>query len=319
MAREVWEELDAETRGRILKVGLELRRYLKPVTVRHYVSALVMLASLGNLDRVEEMERLIDALDYSPGHLLNIRAAYRHYCRIYRLPEPQFRRRLDRRRRLPRLPDEETLKMSLAIPRYRIWRAYLRLLYETGARPSEALRLRVRDVDLKAHRVRLGTLKMAGYTDARILPISPRLTGLLEALMKEKEPHHYIFSQRGDPSKPRRYSQAEAMIRHVKRHLIEAGYPEAELLTLYSYRHAYATRLYRETGDLALVQRALGHRDLSTTMIYLHVQPLETPRYYDVVHLSVDEADEIARLLSEGWEVALQTESRVWLRRRRWP
>ena len=163
---------------------------------------MIRLAGLGNLDDVDEMSRILDGLPFGRGHLSVLRAAYRWYCRVHRLPEPRFLRRLDRRREV-RLPSDEVLRLSLTIPKWRVWRAYLRLLYETGARPSEALRLRV--------------------------------------------------------------------------------------------------------------------RDLSTTMIYLHVQPLETPRYYDVVHLSLQEADEIARLLGEGWEVALQTQDHVWLRRRRWP
>jgi len=35
--------------------------------------------------------------------------------------------------------------------------------------------------------------------------------------------------------------------------------------------HTFATRLYRKTGDLHLVQRALGHRQITTTEIYARV------------------------------------------------
>ena len=38
-----------------------------------------------------------------------------------------------------------------------------------------------------------------------------------------------------------------------------------------SPRHTFATRLYRRTGDLYLVQRALGHRHITTTEIYARV------------------------------------------------
>jgi len=36
-------------------------------------------------------------------------------------------------------------------------------------------------------------------------------------------------------------------------------------------RHTYATELYRQNKDIRLVQKALGHASLSTTMIYTHI------------------------------------------------
>ena len=36
-------------------------------------------------------------------------------------------------------------------------------------------------------------------------------------------------------------------------------------------RHTYATELYRSSKDIRLVQKALGHASLSTTMIYTHI------------------------------------------------
>lgn len=36
-------------------------------------------------------------------------------------------------------------------------------------------------------------------------------------------------------------------------------------------RHTFATNLYRETGNIRMAQKALGHSDLSTMMIYTHI------------------------------------------------
>ncbi len=42
-------------------------------------------------------------------------------------------------------------------------------------------------------------------------------------------------------------------------------------VSVHSLRHTFATRLYEKTGDLYLVQRALGHRNITTTEIYARV------------------------------------------------
>ena len=39
----------------------------------------------------------------------------------------------------------------------------------------------------------------------------------------------------------------------------------------HALRHTFAMDLYRETKNIRLVQKALGHSDLSTTMIYTHI------------------------------------------------
>jgi site-specific recombinase XerD len=46
---------------------------------------------------------------------------------------------------------------------------------------------------------------------------------------------------------------------------------EPELAHAQVLRHTYATRHLRETGDLAGLQRLLGHADIRTTMRYVHV------------------------------------------------
>ena len=42
-------------------------------------------------------------------------------------------------------------------------------------------------------------------------------------------------------------------------------------VSIHSLRHTFATRLYEKTGDLHLVQKALGHRQITTTEVYARV------------------------------------------------
>lgn len=57
----------------------------------------------------------------------------------------------------------------------------------------------------------------------------------------------------------------------MKRYAREAGLDELDRISPHTLRHTFATKLYRETGSIRRVQKALGHSDLSTTMIYTHV------------------------------------------------
>jgi len=312
--RRRWLRLDPETRGRILKVLMALRNRLSESTLRDYADALTRLGlELGTLDDVETTAKAISALK---GHRLESSvSAYRHYCRILRLPEPTFEIPKRRHRRpLPYVPNDKVLKASLVIPRRSKWRAYLRLLYETGARPSEPFNLRVQDI--LEDKVRLRTLKRGGYTREREIPISPLLAGLLRSLCIGKKPEDYVFSLDRDPKKPLNRKRAQRILEHVRKILKSQGY-DVRGLRLHAYRHAYATRLYQATKDLALVQRALGHKNLETTMIYLHIQPGQ-PRLYEVKVFRLDQEEEISTCIAEGWEKILQTKDKVWFRRPRW-
>ncbi len=46
-------------------------------------------------------------------------------------------------------------------------------------------------------------------------------------------------------------------------------------VTPHTLRHTFATDLYRDTKNILLVQKALGHSNLSTTMIYTHIVDFE--------------------------------------------
>ena len=55
----------------------------------------------------------------------------------------------------------------------------------------------------------------------------------------------------------------------VKHYAAKAGIEKD--ISPHTLRHSFATDLYRETSKIRLVQKVLGHSDLSTTMIYTHI------------------------------------------------
>ncbi|MEM2103220.1 MAG: hypothetical protein QXM22_06880, partial [Candidatus Bathyarchaeia archaeon] len=173
-------ELSGFARERILSVLMAHRHRLALRTVETYNSALVRLARLVDLDNVPAVERIIPTLPRKG--ISPFIAAYKLYCQHHRLPQPQILVHIERRRTLPKIPPETVLQASLVVPRRKKWRAYLRLLYETGARSSEPFFLQVGEIRpcLEKEKIRLGTIKYGGDTVERELPISPLLTSMLK-------------------------------------------------------------------------------------------------------------------------------------------
>ncbi|GAH37244.1 unnamed protein product, partial [marine sediment metagenome] len=74
----------------------------------------------------------------------------------------------------------------------------------------------------------------------------------------------YIFTTLRGSQLNNRYVQAM-----VERYGMKAGIEKR--ISPHILRHTFATELYKFTKDILAVQKALGHSDLSTTMIYTHI------------------------------------------------
>jgi integrase len=308
--------LQPETRGRLLRVFAELDGKKAKRTVQDYMEALIRTAEvLGSLDDTQKVANFLarSSVKWIRKHGI---AAYNHYVRIFKLPMPSYDFQRDPRRQLPKIPPEKTLQASIVACRRLKWQAYFRLLYETGARPSEPFQMHVRDVDFDNCKVRLGTLKNSGYTNERELPISELLSSQFKTLTADKSMEEYLFTKTTKPKEPLTYKQALDVMTAIKRQLKQAGY-SVEGLRLHIYRHAFGTRTYQLTKDLALTAQALGHRNIEDTMIYIHLRP-DQPRRYDVQNCGVQDKEVISKYIAEGWELALQTKETVFFKRPRW-
>jgi integrase/recombinase XerD len=162
-------------------------------------------------------------------------------------------------------------------------RAILMLLYSTGARRSELVRLRVEDIDSKRMIVHIRQGK--GGKD-RDVPLCPKLLETLREYWQWKKPKTWLFpsgiEKRGDDQhltdKAVWYACAEAA-RH-------AGLKKR--VAPHMLRHSFATHLLEHGADLPTIQILLGHADLEATSIYLHLsrRHLETT-INPLEHLSI--------------------------------
>jgi integrase/recombinase XerC len=143
-------------------------------------------------------------------------------------------------------------------------RVMLELLLGTGIRLAELVGLDIGNVDLDNKRITIRA--KGGDTETRFL--NADLRRRLRRYVRERnlvmaESPALFLSNRGT-----RISARQIQTR-FKLWLVWAGISRGGL-SPHSLRHTFGTRLYRRTRDLLLVGRALGHRTVEASAIYVH-------------------------------------------------
>lgn len=141
-------------------------------------------------------------------------------------------------------------------------RALLEVLFSTGLRISECLRL-PRDIFHAV--IEIGTdttfehniIGKMGYQ--RVVFFSPVALQALQDYLKHRE----------DPWTPLFCLTARQCQRMVKQRAVEAGI--TKFVSPHIFRHSLATHLLSRGADLRYVQEFLGHRSITSTQVYTHV------------------------------------------------
>lgn len=210
--------------------------------------------------------------------------------------------RAKRGKRIPTVlaPDEVTSILRQLDGELRL---IVMLLYGSGLRLNEALTLRIKDVDVQR---RILTLRDAkGGKDRRTVLPEQSIALMSARLMRARQLHLSDVSRGGGynalphafgvkvPSARRDWRWAwvfpaarqyrdkqtgEIMRYHLYETTVGRAITQAASLagiskrvTSHTFRHSFATQLLRAGYDIRTVQSLLGHRDVSTTMLYLHV------------------------------------------------
>jgi integron integrase len=196
---------------------------------------------------------------------------------------------------------DETMRVIAAVPPDR--QLMVKLIYGSGLRLTECLKLRVKDVDFGNNQIIVRDAK--GMKDrVTVLPenLKSPLSEHLERVrlihkddlakgygsvylpyaLERKYPKagfewvwQYVFPAGSRSTDPR-----SGVIRrhHMSEHSLQRAVKEAvrvadiaKRVSVHTFRHCFATHLLEANYDIRTVQELLGHKDVSTTMIYTHV------------------------------------------------
>ncbi|MBI9094745.1 MAG: tyrosine-type recombinase/integrase [Sphaerochaeta sp.] len=171
-------------------------------------------------------------------------------------------------RKLPTILDENEIKSILKVFNKRYLSSFtnyliLRLMAETGMRISEVINLKLEFVDLNTGKIFIKEGK--GKKDRIVFINNGLLNSFITYLERtEKSNTGLVFTTRTEGK-----IDQNNVNRMIETYRIKAGIEKH--ISAHTFRHSYATALLRETGNLSLVQRVLGHEDISTTQIYIHL------------------------------------------------
>ncbi|RMH61828.1 MAG: site-specific tyrosine recombinase XerD [Zetaproteobacteria bacterium] len=173
-----------------------------------------------------------------------------------------------RQRPLPKMMSERDVERLLAAPDVSQPlglrdRCMLELLYATGVRVSELVRLPLAGLDRAA-----GLVRVVGKGDKeRLVPYGEEAARWLDAWLEARPgspPSPFLF-----PGRQGRAMTRQNFWQRIRHYAKAAGI--RPLPSPHTLRHAFATHLLAHGADLRAVQLLLGHAHVTTTEIYTHV------------------------------------------------
>jgi len=159
-------------------------------------------------------------------------------------------------------------------------RAMLEMLYATGLRVSELVRLETRQVNFQGNYL---TVKGKG-SKVRAVPFGKwareRLSDFMghsrNRLLKGRSSPYVFINRSGKPL------TRQGFWKLIRRYALAAGVEKR--VTPHTLRHSFATHLLEGGADLRSVQSMLGHADISTTQIYTHVDGARLKKVHQRFH-----------------------------------
>ena len=163
---------------------------------------------------------------------------------------------------LPVVFSQPEIKRILKTPKLLKHKVMFAIIYDCGLRISEAINLKISDVDFDRNQVHI---RQSKHKKDRYVPVSPLTVKGLKKYLNTSNPVTWLINGkvRGNPI-------SREGIRHAFRSCIKTTGINKQVC-VHTLRHSYATHLLELGLDIVSVKNQLGHVDIATTMMYLHI------------------------------------------------
>ena len=221
-------------------------RDITPEDIRNYLFHLIQTKEVSR----STVDQTISALKFLYNNLYKIPLTSKE------LPRPK------KETKLPVVLSKNEIQAILKATSNFKYRTMFEVMYGSGLRVSEVVRLKICDTDLD--RLTFMIRKAKGKKD-RITIISNKTVPKIKTFIKDKPTNSYLFpSSHGG-------HLSERSVQKVFKRSLKAS-PVTKKATCHSLRHSFATHLLENGTDIRYIQQLLGHSRLETTCIYTKVR-----------------------------------------------
>lgn len=194
-----------------------------------------------------------------------------------------------RERRLPAVLSRDEVRKIFSLVRPFHNYAYLVTVYSCGLRLQEGLYLEVSDID--GQRKMIHVHRGKGAKD-RYVPLPESTYALLRRYWLTHRNPRLIFPAVGRGGQEGPTSQIPMSIEGVQGALRRAKHAAGiskKGVSVHTLRHSYATHLLEAGVNLRVIQKNLGHANIETTMIYLHLTNKGMEDAYQIINAVMGE------------------------------
>ena len=266
---------------------------------------LKQMSKLCDINNPEQVKAIIATQKWNNNTKHTVCQIYKAYAKANNLTfiEPRYRPE----RPIPFIPTEAEIDSLISASQKKTATLY-QILKETGARIGELEKLEWQHIDNERK-----TIYITGEkgSDSRILPISPKLQAMLNALPKTTTLNNKVFQQTT-------HGHRVTFQKLRDRTAIKLQNPRLRQIHFHTFRHWKATMKYHKTKDIIHVKTVLGHRDIESTMVYINIeQALFLEQNDQFTCKATKDSNEATKLIEVGFEYIATTPDQLMLFKKR--